>query len=82
MKTAEKSDKGEKNSADELKLNIHAEGLFYEDEAPHETDARLRSYSHPVYRCLFKFVTAVSFNFFIFVLILGNTVTLAAYTYD
>ena len=28
------------------------------------------------------FVTSVSFNFFIFILIVGNTITLAAYSYD
>lgn len=33
-------------------------------------------------RCVHDFVTSVSFNFFIFLLILGNTATLAAYTYD
>ena len=33
-------------------------------------------------RCIHDFVTSVSFNFFIFLLILGNTATLAAYSYD
>ena len=82
MKTAEKSDKGEKSPADEPKLDIFDDGIEYEDEPDHEREARRRSYSNPVYRCLHQFVTSVSFNFFIFVLILGNTVTLAAYTYD
>ena len=31
---------------------------------------------------MFDFVTSVSFNFFIFLLIIGNTATLAAYTFD
>ena len=57
MKTAEKSDKGEKSSADEPKADVFDDGIEYEDEAEHERDARLRSYSHPVYRCLFQFVT-------------------------
>ena len=83
MKTAEKDvDKTEKSSADEPKVDIFDDGIEYEDELDHEKDARLRSYRNPVYRCLFRFVTSVSFNFFIFVLILGNTVTLATYTYD
>ena len=32
--------------------------------------------------CLFKIVTSYKFNFFIFVLIIANTVTLAMYTYN
>ena len=79
MKTAEKD--AEKSSADEPKENAFDDGNEYE-ELEHERDSRLRSYKNPLYGCLYSFVTAVSFNFFIFVLILGNTVTLAAYTYD
>ena len=33
-------------------------------------------------RCIHDFVTSVSFNFFIFLLILGNTAAMAAYSYD
>lgn len=35
-----------------------------------------------VYQCCYTLVTSVSFNFFIFMLIIGNTVTLALYRYD
>ena len=52
------------------------------EEATYEEDARIRSRQNGLYRCMYKFVTSVSFNFFIFVLILANTATLAAYTYD
>ena len=52
------------------------------EEADYENDARVRSRGNGLYRCMYKFVTSVSFNFFIFVLILANTATLAAYTYD
>ena len=44
MKTAEKSDKGEKSSADEPKVDIFDDGILYEDEPDHEREARLRSY--------------------------------------
>ena len=54
----------------------------YEDERGYEVDARTRSKQNKCYRCSFLFVTSVSFNFFIFVLILANTITLACYTYD
>jgi len=42
----------------------------------------MRSHSNRFYRCLYLTVTSVSFNFFIFLLIIGNTATLAAFTYD
>ena len=54
--------------------------LIIEEE--HEKEARLRSERNSVYRFFYLIVTSVSFNFFIFLLILGNTATLAAYTYD
>ncbi len=52
------------------------------DELDYERDARNRSRSGSCYRCLYNIVTSVSFNFFIFVLIIANTFTLAVYTYD
>lgn len=54
----------------------------YEDERDYELDARSRSKQNKCYRCSFLFVSSVSFNFFIFVLILANTITLACYTFD
>lgn len=48
----------------------------------HEKDARMRAKRNGCYGCAYNIVTSVSFNFFIFMLIIGNTVTLAAYTYD
>lgn len=53
---------------------------YFEEE--HEKNARQRSYTNAVYRFFYLLVTSVSFNFFIFMLIIGNTLTLAAYTYD
>lgn len=53
---------------------------FIEEE--YEKEARLRSEKNGVYKCFFGIVTSVSFNFFIFLLIIGNTITLAAYTFD
>ena len=52
------------------------------EEDDHEMEARVRSRRNGLYRCLYLIVTSVSFNFFIFLLIIGNTFTLAAYTYD
>ena len=54
---------------------------MYEEEY-HEMEARVRSRRNGVYRCMYLIVTSVSFNFFIFLLIIGNTITLASYTYD
>ena len=51
-------------------------------ETEYEKNSRLRSHRNGLYRCMFLIVTSVSFNFFIFVLIIGNTITLAAYHYD
>ena len=51
-------------------------------ETDYERDARYRSHKNKCYRGLFNIVTSPWFNFFIFLLIIGNTVTLAAYTYD
>ena len=47
-----------------------------------ELDEEQRSYKNSVYRCMYLVVVSVSFNFFIFCLILANTLTLALYTYD
>ena len=52
------------------------------EEEEYEKEARYRSEKNGVYKCFFNIVTSVSFNFFIFLLIIGNTITLAAYTYD
>ena len=41
-----------------------------------------RSHKNSVYRCMYLVVVSVSFNFFIFCLILANTITLAVYTFD
>ena len=51
-------------------------------EPDHDMDARKRSRQNKCYRCTYILVTSVSFNFFIFLLILANTATLAAYHYD
>ena len=53
----------------------------YEEE-DHEQDARSRSRRNGCYRCTFKIVTSVAFNFIIFLLIIANTITLACYRYD
>ena len=51
-------------------------------EPDYEMDSRKRSKQNKCYRCTYLLVTSVSFNFFIFLLILANTATLAAYHYD
>jgi voltage-dependent calcium channel L type alpha-1D len=56
--------------------------LYYLEELDYEKDARQRAENNAVYRCLFNFTTSVSFNFFIFVLIIANTATLASYHFD
>ena len=56
------------------------DGDYLEEE--HEKNARERSHTNSLYRFFYLIVTSVSFNFFIFILIIGNTLTLAAYTFD
>ena len=51
-------------------------------ELDYERSARKRAEQNAVYNFFFQLVTSVSFNFFIFLLILGNTATLAAFTFD
>jgi len=58
------------------------EDQFDFEEEKYEKNSRTRSEQNGVYRCFYDIVTSVSFNFFIFLLIIGNTVTLAAYTFD
>ena len=66
-----------------LKLTHPQESnVLYEDEEDHEVDARKRSHRNCCYRQFYLMVTAVWFNFFIFCLIIGNTFTLAVFTYD
>ena len=56
---------------------------FYGDSEPeYEKEARERSHENGCWRCMFILVTSVAFNFFIFVLILLNTASLALYRYD
>ena len=52
------------------------------EEDDHEKEARSRSKENSFYSCMYKFVSSVAFNFTIFLLIIANTFTLAAYTYD
>ena len=63
-------------------IGSYQETWVFEKEEPHEKMARIRSEGNGCYACMYSIVTSVSFNFFIFMLIIGNTVTLAAYTYD
>jgi hypothetical protein len=62
--------------------DMFEEDQFDFEEEKYEKNARTRSEQNGVYRCFYDIVTSVSFNFFIFLLIIGNTVTLAAYTFD
>ena len=55
---------------------------YGESEPEHEKNSRYRSSLNGCYRCMYLLVTSVPFNFFIFVLILLNTLTLALYRYD
>ena len=52
------------------------------DEPQYEKDARVRSRLNGVYRFFYAIATSVTFNFFIFCLILLNSFTLAIHTYD
>jgi len=63
-------------------VNTVNEDLYYLEELEYEKDARIRADQNGVYKCLFELVTSVSFNFFIFVLIIANTITLASYHYN
>ena len=55
---------------------------YGDSELEHDKRARLRSDTNGFFRCMYILVTSVAFNFFIFVLILLNTLTLAMYRYD
>lgn len=50
----------------------------FEDETVFERDARRRSHTNCLYRIFFLFVTNPFFNSFIFLMILANTLSLAA----
>jgi hypothetical protein len=52
------------------------------DETLMERDTRKRSHSNFIYRFFFKLVTHWMFNFFVVMLILLNTISLAAETFD
>ena len=57
--------------------------LSYGDSEPeYEADARDRAGENSCYGCVYVIVTSVPFNFFIFLLIILNTFTLALYRYD
>ena len=51
-------------------------------EESYEKEARQRSKQNRIIKCVYNLVTSVTFNFSIFCLIIGNTVTLAAYRFD
>ena len=51
-------------------------------EEEYERDSRHRAKTNCCYRGFYRLVTSVCFNFFIFILILANTMTLALYRYD
>ena len=51
-------------------------------EEQYEKDAHTRSNRNGLYRCSYALVTSVPFNFVIFLLIIGNTVTLSLYHFD
>lgn len=58
---------------------------MFEEEAVerhHRVLLKIRVGKNGCIKVIHDFVTSVSFNFFIFILILGNTITLAAYSYD
>ena len=64
---------GDEDNADE----------YYGDSEPeYEKASRARSSLNDCYGCMYVFVTSVPFNFFIFLLIIANTLTLALYRYD
>ena len=59
-----------------------AEMSYGDSEPEHEAAARDRAGENSCYRCMYVVVTSVPFNFFIFLLIILNTFTLALYRYD
>ena len=71
---------------DDILIKPHVEvltnDLYDFEEKQFERNARQRSQLNGLYKVLFDLVTSVSFNFFIFLLIIGNTMTLAVYSYD
>ena len=55
---------------------------FGDSEEDFEVAARRRARAGGCLRCMYLFVTSVTFNFTVFLLILANTLTLALYRYD
>ena len=55
---------------------------FGDSEAEHEANARKRARSNGCVTCTYLLVQSVWFNFAIFLLILGNTLSLALYSFD
>lgn len=55
---------------------------FGDSEEDYERNSRIRAKAAGCKTCFYELVTSVSFNFFIFLLIIGNTFTLALYRYD
>ena len=58
------------------------EEYYGDSEEEYERDARDRAGENSGYGCMYVLVSSVAFNFFIFILIIANTMTLALYTYD
>ena len=57
------------------------EDMFDQEEEYHR-EARVRAQRNCCFKCSYAIVTSTAFNLFIFLLILGNTVTLSLYYWD
>lgn len=68
---------GEKEKNNEEEIDESA----FEDETEGDRDARRRSHTNCIYRMFFLLIINSFFNFFIFLMIMCNTISLAADDY-
>ena len=66
---------------EKVKVEEEYDESAFEDETPTETGARRRSHTNCIYRTFFLIVINSWFNCFIFVMIMLNTLSLAADDY-
>ena len=80
----EELDKNKKVQLDNIE-NLYdstANSYFGDSEAAYERDSRKRAKNISCLRMFYRLISSVAFNFFIFLLIIANTTTLALYRYD
>ena len=59
-----------------------ANSYFGDSETAYERESRKRAKKRSCVRMFYRLVSSIAFNFFIFLLIIANTTTLALYRYD